>query len=245
MLPVNLPSHSFHPRRLNPGFNNWLGHLPFARDLIGSLRPSVLVELGTHYGESYFGLCQSVIESGVNCTCYAVDTWKGDEHSGLYGEEVFSDVCAYNQRHYASFSNLLRMTFDDAVARFEDESLDLLHVDGLHTYAAVEHDVHNWFSKLRPGGTLLLHDVDMRRNGFEVWRLWEELQGSYSTFTFNHHSGLGVLRKPGGTWEGDDLLTELLQADAEKRFAATIAPAQNRWSVSPKRQPDVERCRSS
>src|SRR5579862_73631 len=106
MLPNHLPSHSFRPRRLNQGFNNWLGHLPFARDLIGSLRPSTLVELGTHYGESYFGLCQSVVESGIQCACYAVDTWKGDEHAGLYGEEVFAEVDEYNRKYYAAFSNL-------------------------------------------------------------------------------------------------------------------------------------------
>jgi len=217
MLPVNLPSQSFHPHRLNPGFNNWLGHLPFARDLIGSLRPSVLVELGTHYGESYFGFCQSVVESGVQCTCYAVDTWKGDEHSGLYGEEVFADVSAYNQIRYPSFSHLLRMTFDEAVTHFVDESLDMLHIDGLHTYEAVAHDVHNWLPKIRPGGILLLHDIDVKENGFEVWRLWEELQVEFSTFTFNHHSGLGVLRKPGLPAHGDDMLTDLLQADREKQ----------------------------
>jgi len=217
MLPIDLPSHSFNPKRLNPGFNNWLGHLPFARDLIASCRPSRLVELGTHYGESYFGFCQSVVESGIQCACYAVDTWKGDEHSGLYGEEVFADVSAYNQNHYASFSNLLRMTFDDAVAHFEDGSLDLLHIDGLHTYNAVAHDVQNWFSKIRPGGILLLHDVAVKENAFEVWRLWEELQVKFPAFTFHHHSGLGVLRKPGSSAECDDLLAEILQASQEKQ----------------------------
>jgi hypothetical protein len=216
MLPSSLPSHSFNPKRLNPGFNNWLGHLPFARDLIGSFRPSTLVELGTHYGESYFGFCQSVVESGIQCTCYAIDTWKGDEHAGLYGEEVFEDVRAYNDRTYASFSNLLRMTFDEAVGQFEDNSIDLLHIDGLHTYDAVAHDFRGWFPKIRPGGVLLLHDVEVR-NEFEVWRLWGELQAEFPTFTFRHHSGLGVLRKPEPAAACEDLLSELLQADEGRR----------------------------
>jgi hypothetical protein len=217
MLPNHLPSHSFHPKRLNPGFNNWLGHLPFARDLIGSIRPSILVELGTHYGESYFGLCQSVVESGVPCRCYAVDTWKGDEHAGFYGEDVFTDVNEYNERHYASFSRLFRMTFDEAVPRFEDGSIHLLHIDGLHTYDAVAHDVQAWLPKLRPGGVMLLHDVEVKQNGFQVWRLWEELQAKFPTFTFRHQSGLGVLRKPGSFEERDDLLTGLLQAGPEEQ----------------------------
>jgi hypothetical protein len=216
MLPSSLPSHSFNPKRLNPGFNNWLGHLPFARDLIGSFRPSTLVELGTHYGESYFGFCQSVVESGIRCTCHAVDTWKGDEHAGLYGEEVFEDVGAYNASNYSWLSNLLRMTFDEALGQFEDSSIDLLHIDGLHTYDAVAHDVRGWFPKLRPGGVLLLHDVEVR-NEFQVWRLWEELQAEFPTFTFRHHSGLGVLQKPGTSSNSEDLLSELLQADEGRR----------------------------
>src|SRR5260370_20522340 len=217
MLPSSLPSHAFNPRRLNPGFYNWLGHLPFAHDLIASLRPSNLVELGTHYGESYFGFCQSLEENGIQCKCYAVDTWKGDEHAGFYGEEVFTDVRAYNDLNYASFSNLLRMTFDEGVGQFEDNSIDLLHIDGLHTYAAVENDVRLWFPKLRPGGVLLLHDVEVRNDGFEVWRLWEELQTAFPTFTFRHHSGLGVLQKPGPSASCEDLFCELLQADEGRK----------------------------
>src|SRR5258708_19716455 len=87
------------------------------------------------------------------------------------------------------------MTFDEGVGQFEDNSIDLLHIDGLHTYAAVAHDFRGWFPKLRPGGVLLLHDVEVL-NEFEVWRLWTELQPEFPTFTFRHHSRLCVLLNP-------------------------------------------------
>jgi chromosome segregation ATPase len=96
----------------------------------------------------------------------------------------------------------------------------MLHIDGLHTYDAVAHDVNAWFPKLRPGGVMLLHDVEVRRDGFQVWRLWEELQAKFPTFTFRHHSGLGVLRKPASSGESDDLLTELLQAGQKEQEEA-------------------------
>jgi hypothetical protein len=158
-----------------------------------------------------------MVEGSVQCTCHAVDTWKGDEHAGFYGEAVFAEVQEYNQKHYAPFSNLLRMTFDQAAANFEDSCLDMLHIDGLHTYDAVAHDVNTWFPKLRPGGVLLLHDVEVRQDGFEVWRLWNELQAKFPTFTFPHHAGLGVLRKPGSSEKCDDFLAELLQAGPEEQ----------------------------
>jgi Methyltransferase domain len=194
-----VPARTFKPRRSRPdNQRTWSGHLPFANDLIAGLRPSILVELGTHYGESYYGMCQAVQENAVSCMCYAVDTWKGDDQSGFYDESVFEEVNTYNEENYSSFSKLLRMTFDEAVESFGDGTVDLLHIDGLHTYGAVRHDFDNWLPKVRRGGVVLLHDTAARHPGFEVWRLWQELAEEFSHLEFTHSWGLGVLRKPGG-----------------------------------------------
>jgi len=194
------PLPTFVPRRYQPGaLANWSGHLAFANDLIADLRPATIVELGTHHGESYFGMCQSVLENGVDCVCYAVDHWLGEEHAGKYGEEVFTEVNDYNQRFYKSFSYLLRLAFDDALCQFSDNSIDILHIDGLHTYEAGRHDFQSWFPKVRPGGIVLLHDVMVRHANFGIWKVWEELQAEFpETFAFHHSWGLGVMRKPGG-----------------------------------------------
>ena len=135
MLSLTLPSSRFRPLRYRPdGIGAWSGHIPFACDLVDSLQPSVLVELGTHYGESYFAFCQAIQASGQPGSAFAVDTWEGDAHTGRYGEDVFEEVDAHNRAHYASFSTLLRMTFDLAAEQFSDESIGLLHIDGLHSY---------------------------------------------------------------------------------------------------------------
>src|SRR5882762_8602140 len=137
----SLPSSRFEPQRYCPGgIGNWSGHLPFAADLIGGIKPSLVVELGTHYGESYFGFCQAIREQGLICRAYAVDTWVGDSHTGRYGPDVFREVSAYNEDRYRSFSTLLRTSFDEAVEGFSDGTIDLLHLDGCHTYEAIQHD---------------------------------------------------------------------------------------------------------
>ena len=196
---TDLPLISFNPKRYRPGhLGTWSGHVAFAHDLIAATMPSTIVELGTHWGESYFAFCQSVFENSLDCRCYAVDHWQGEAHSGLYGNDIFEQVNRYNDVHYGEFSTLLRTKFDDALARFSDKSIDLLHIDGLHTYEAVSHDFRSWLPKVTPGGIILLHDIGARQADFGVWRLWEEIQREFfDTFEFHHCWGLGVIRKQG------------------------------------------------
>ena len=45
-------------------------------------------------------------------------------------------------------AHMLRMTFDEAVRLFEDDSIDLLHIDGSHLYEDVKHDFLTWKNKV-------------------------------------------------------------------------------------------------
>jgi hypothetical protein len=195
MIPNSLiAAASFAPNSLSSP-SGWLGHLPFAAWVIREVSPKIFVELGTHSGNSYFSFCQSVAEADISSKCYAVDTWLGDEHAGQYSEEIFAGVDAHNHEHFASLSRLLRMTFDDAVTYFGGESIELLHIDGLHTYEAVRHDFETWLPKLAPGAVVLFHDTKVREGNFGVWKLWEELQARYpNNLEFVHSHGLGVLQ---------------------------------------------------
>jgi GT2 family glycosyltransferase len=203
--------------------NSWVGHLPFAAWVIQDVAPKIFVELGTHSGNSYFSFCQGVAESGTATRCYAVDTWEGDVHAGKYSDEIFAQVKKHNQDNYAAFSTLLRMTFDEAVALFADGSVEMLHIDGLHTYEAVRHDFMSWLPKLAPGAIVLFHDTHVHERDFGVWKLWEELTVEFPcNLVFEHSQGLGVLQLNNAP---DDKKLDWLAADspAKQRFVEYFA----------------------
>lgn len=174
----------------------WIGHKYFTYDLIRNIKPKVIVELGTHKGASFFSMCQAVKDSKFPCKLYAVDTWKGDKHAGLYNQSVYNEVNKIKDEIYTDLKiNLLKKTFDESVGNFKDNSIDLLHIDGLHTFKAVSHDFHNWKIKLKKSAIILFHDTNERGKDFGVYKLWNILKNKYETLEFFHSHGLGIMFK--------------------------------------------------
>jgi hypothetical protein len=170
----------------------WLEHGPFAFWIVNALKPRVLAELGTHNGYSYFAFCEAISRLHLETNAFALDTWKGDDHAGFYGEDVFDLVTAVNEREYAEFSTLLRGYFDASLHLFADGSIDLLHIDGRHGYEDVKHDFESWLPKMSERGVVLFHDIAEHQTDFGVWKLWEEVAERYPSFAFEHGHGLGV-----------------------------------------------------
>jgi hypothetical protein len=171
----------------------WTEHVPFAMYLVDLLRPASIVELGTRNGVSYSAFCQAVQQLKLASSCMAVDSWRGDAHTGAYGLTVLSELRLYHDPLYGAFSRLNQSTFDEAAAGVPNTSVDLLHIDGFHTYEAASHDYETWLPKVSSRGVVLFHDIAEHGRGFGVWKLWDELTSRHPSFAFSHGHGLGIL----------------------------------------------------
>lgn len=183
----------------------WAGHRGFAYDLVRFMQPRRLVELGVHWGTSYFAFLQAAHDEKLDSECVGVDTWRGDGHTGPYGEDVYKNVTDTIARFFAAQrTRLLRMTFDEALPHVEDGSAELIHIDGFHTYDAVAHDFETWLPKLAPNGVMLFHDT-AEDTGYGSAMFWNELSKKHPSLAFTHSWGPGVLFP-----KGDALYRRLL-----------------------------------
>ncbi|UXZ95717.1 class I SAM-dependent methyltransferase [Pseudomonas phytophila] len=192
---------------------SWLGHIPFAAWLVTVVEPRQFVELGSYSGTSYFAFCQAIKNAALDTRCFAIDTWEGDEHTGSYSDAIFQAFTEYNETHFSEFSSCLRMRFDDALPKVGYCSVDLLHIDGLHTYEAVKNDYETWMPKMSERGVILFHDTVVDIDGFGVIRFWSEVCDLFPSYNFTHSNGLGVLLV-GSLYQQDDALLKAIKSVA-------------------------------
>ena len=179
------------PKRIVEPYS-WVEHIPFAFFIISILKPKVVVELGVHTGNSFNAFCQCVKELELNTRCYGVDLWQGDEHAGFYDDKIYRELLNYQTINYPQIGELIKSDFNDAAKTFT-KKIDLLHIDGLHTYDAVKNDFDTWLPHMSEQGVILFHDTQVREKGFGVYLFWEQIKKEYPHFNFQFGNGLGVL----------------------------------------------------
>lgn len=152
-----------------------------------------MVELGTYWGTSFFAFCQAVKDFNLPAECIAIDTWKGDKHTGDYDPEAYDTFCRIRKKVFSQIHiRDLKMAFEAALPQVEDGSVDLLHIDGCHEYDAVKKDFESWLPKVKQNGIVLFHDVAQSVE-YGSAKYWQEVSVDYPHITFQHSWGLGIL----------------------------------------------------
>lgn len=174
----------------------WAGHMDFATQFVQENNIQKVLELGTYGGHSLFSFAQGMKEGGE---LVAIDTWAGDNNMGAYtGDEIkkaIEDVIAQDFLHLKI--RLIQKKFDDAKTLVKNKYFDLLHIDGSHDYANVSKDLANYIGKVKKGGWIMFHDTQVSQPGFDVGRLFGELQRDHPEWKFSERSesfGLGIVK---------------------------------------------------
>lgn len=128
---------------------------------VGALSGGTVVEVGVYAGMSISYAVDAAIAGGT--TIHAIDPWELRFVAGSSDWERLRAV----HRDFSDFLDACDLRdhvveiADFSVAasgRFADRSIDLLYLDGGHTYEDVRADLEAWWPKVRPEGTVLGDD---------------------------------------------------------------------------------------
>jgi len=172
--------------------------------VVQSLRPRRIMEIGTAGGGTLFLFSRAADEQAM---LISLDL-PGGQFGGGYPQwksRVYREMALPGQR-----VELLRGDSHDprslqhVKALLAGEPLDLLFIDGDHTYAGVTQDMEMYGPLVRPGGVIAFHDIndhaiddsdiDPAAAGGDVPRFWHELAASRNVreFIARPHYGYGI-----------------------------------------------------
>lgn len=162
------PTRTWHPE-----IDGWSSDiLPFYRIRARTLPEDArCVEVGVYKGRSMLFLATDLMRHGKGkATVWGVDPgtdWRDDSTMGASGEpEIHKAGRPDLLKHMEAIKDewgtvkvvSLPETSLEGAKHFEDESLDLVFLDGDHTKESVWRDIKAWWPKVKVGGTLSGHD---------------------------------------------------------------------------------------
>lgn len=124
-------------------------------------------EIGVQLGNNLF----KIVNNLPNLEIYAIDIWS-DKQVRFDGTKDLTNISPNSAyRHVKSKSlrienperlHIIRDFSHQAYKKFEDESLDFIFIDASHVYEDVKKDIELWYPKVREGGLISGHDINMK-----------------------------------------------------------------------------------
>jgi len=137
----------------------------------------LIVEIGSYRGKSAVIMARgSLFAGGPSTRIVAIDPHMVGDDSPRFGfNHQDREVLVSTLHRYGVESNVqeMVMTSREALASWDGSLIDLLWVDGDHSYEAAHFDLKAWGALVRPGGIIAGHDYKPRFPG--VIKAWDEL----------------------------------------------------------------------
>lgn len=161
----------------------WTGHRDFAVWLVKELKANIIVDLGVDYGYSTYSFA-----SAKQGRIFGVDLFKGDQQTGFRNthEYVLDSIKHLKVKYGIDNIKILKGDFNE-VAKTWSNTIDILHIDGYHSYEAIKNDYETWSKFLGRDSIVLFHDTVAHEG---VTKFFAELD--LPKFNFTHSAGLGI-----------------------------------------------------
>lgn len=180
-----------HPRMgINTGLDdiNSIGGLIDLINHIGGLENKIMCEIGC-----YIGISTETFLQFNPKKLYAVDIWGlNDAYADcdwIPGGRPNFNIAENTFREMAKSYNNIEIIKNYSVHAsfgFRNRFLDLVYIDGEHTYEAVSVDLQSWLPKIKSGGFISGHDI----NQPNVSRAIMESFSEHSVLVFKDSSWL-------------------------------------------------------
>jgi predicted O-methyltransferase YrrM len=115
-----------------------------------------IVEIGSWLGHSAIAMAHALYGRDAAARVYCVDHWKGSHGgTGLVTDPLDLYLRFWNNVREAEVTDRIVPIFersDQAHTLFTQRPIDLLFIDGDHSYDSVTSDLTHWVPLVRPGG---------------------------------------------------------------------------------------------
>jgi predicted O-methyltransferase YrrM len=171
--------------------------------MVAAIEPTTVLEIGTSNGGSLFLFARV---AAADALLVSVDLPHGEFGGG------YAPWRSVLYRGFASRQQRIRLlradshetrTLEAARAALEGRQVDVLFIDGDHTYEGVRRDFEMYKSLVRDGGVIAFHDIvppspdgptpkgDAALLGGEVHEFWAEIRGDHDVSEFVEDWGSG------------------------------------------------------
>lgn len=147
--------------------------------IVDDLRPNTLLEIGTDRGGT---LCIFSRLAGPDSTIISLDLPTESVSYRWFFEFIFKSFTYGKQRLHLLRGDSQSREMAGAVRNIMGESkkLDLLFIDGDHSYKGVKRDFELYSDLVRPGGVIAFHDIaEHPTPACEVSKFWSEIKSTY------------------------------------------------------------------
>lgn len=149
-----------------------------------NLHPNYIMEIGTRRGGTlrfWYDTLLKFRDMEKDALIIAVDI----EHEPQWNYKRTSIPI-----HFLKMDSLHHKTVERVSEILGDRKLDILFIDGNHTYNAVKQDYENYQGFVRQGGIILFHDINAEHD--QVGRFFRENIGSHKSLYIHSKDSQGI-----------------------------------------------------